>query len=148
MNVPVRIQLSRRKGFRLPANAVNVARPGKWGNPFVVGRDGTRLQCCAMFLVLARGFIVFDPKVGTDVQLKLWQRITGPDIAALAGRDLACWCRLDGGPCHADILLCLANPGHPAPAWFPGGAVLSRVRIGMKAVDIIRNKRKAAKASA
>ena len=146
MNVPVRIQLSRRKGFRLPENAVNVARPGKWGNPFVVGRDGTRLQCCAMFTVLAGGFIAFDPKIETDLQLKLWQRITGPGIAALAGRDLACWCRLDGGPCHADILLCLANPGHPAPAWFGVSVTLPRVRIGMKAADIIRAKSKAAKA--
>lgn len=23
----------------------------------------------------------------------------------LVGRDLACWCRLDAGPCHADVLL-------------------------------------------
>ncbi len=28
----------------------------------------------------------------------------------LAGRDLACWCPLDG-PCHADVLLEVANPG-------------------------------------
>ena len=26
----------------------------------------------------------------------------------LAGRDLACWCPL-GGPCHADVLLEVAN---------------------------------------
>lgn len=32
--------------------------------------------------------------------------------AELAGRDLACWCRLDR-PCHADVLLELANPGLP-----------------------------------
>ena len=36
-----------------------------------------------------------------------------PDVAEmavveLAGRDLACWCR--GGPCHADVLLAIANP--------------------------------------
>jgi hypothetical protein len=28
--------------------------------------------------------------------------------AALAGHDLACWCPLDG-PCHADVLLDVAN---------------------------------------
>ena len=28
--------------------------------------------------------------------------------AALAGRNLACWCR-DGSPCHVDTLLVLAN---------------------------------------
>ncbi len=30
-------------------------------------------------------------------------------IAELRGRDLACWCPLDGGPCHADVLLEWAN---------------------------------------
>jgi hypothetical protein len=32
----------------------------------------------------------------------------GKDIAELAGRDLACWCPLDQ-PCHADVLLEIAN---------------------------------------
>ena len=34
--MPKRIQRSRRKGWRMPPNTVNVARPSKWGNPFVV----------------------------------------------------------------------------------------------------------------
>jgi hypothetical protein len=29
--------------------------------------------------------------------------------AALGGRDLACWCPANG-PCHADLLLTIANP--------------------------------------
>ncbi len=29
-------------------------------------------------------------------------------LHALKGRDLACWCALDG-PCHAEVLLVLAN---------------------------------------
>lgn len=33
---------------------------------------------------------------------------TPPDVAALRGKDLACWCPLDQ-PCHADVLLELAN---------------------------------------
>ena len=45
MTKPVRLQLSRRKGFDLQAlslttnglPAVVVARPGKWGNPYKVG---------------------------------------------------------------------------------------------------------------
>ena len=148
MITPSRIQLSRRKGFRLPDNAVNVARPGKWGNPFVVGRDGTRAQCCAMFYTLTRGFIAFSGNVETEAQLKLWQLVSGKGIAALAGKDLACWCKLDGGACHADILLCLANPGHPAPPWFDGGITLPRVRLGMDARELERLKRKAAKKAA
>ena len=31
-----------------------------------------------------------------------------PDLSALHGKDLACWCSLDE-PCHADVLLELAN---------------------------------------
>lgn len=34
---PRRIQLRRTKGYRKPPEAVTVARPTKWGNPFVVG---------------------------------------------------------------------------------------------------------------
>jgi hypothetical protein len=30
---PQRIQLSRRKGWRMPENTVRVARPGMWGKP-------------------------------------------------------------------------------------------------------------------
>lgn len=45
---PVRLQLSRKKGFRLQEasralnglEAVNVARPSRWGNPFKVGKAG------------------------------------------------------------------------------------------------------------
>lgn len=32
-----------------------------------------------------------------------------PDLEPLRGRDLVCWCPLDGLPCHADVLLELAN---------------------------------------
>src|SRR5690242_6951114 len=34
MDKPVRIQLKRTKGWRMPPNTVKVTRPGKWGNPF------------------------------------------------------------------------------------------------------------------
>jgi hypothetical protein len=46
---------------------------------------------------------------GLDESLRLYRlHIEGFDMAALAGRDLACWCPL-GQPCHADVLLELAN---------------------------------------
>ena len=35
-NRPIRIQLRRTKGWRMPENTVRVTRPSKWGNPFVV----------------------------------------------------------------------------------------------------------------
>jgi hypothetical protein len=33
--MPDRIRLERTKGWRLPEGAVRVARPTRWGNPFV-----------------------------------------------------------------------------------------------------------------
>lgn len=40
MNTPKRIQLSRRKGWRKPAGAVLVSRPSRWGNPFTAAEHG------------------------------------------------------------------------------------------------------------
>jgi Domain of unknown function (DUF4326) len=42
MTAPSRIQRKRTRGWRMPANTICVTRPGKWGNPFEIGRDGTR----------------------------------------------------------------------------------------------------------
>ena len=91
-----RVQLSRRAGWRKPAGAVVVARPTRWGNPFRVTNEGTRADAVAAF---EQALAVGDPILGfttEDVQREL------------AGRDLACWCPLDQ-PCHADVLLRLAN---------------------------------------
>jgi hypothetical protein len=33
---PQRLRLSRRKGYRLPADAVKVSRQTRWGNPFAI----------------------------------------------------------------------------------------------------------------
>jgi len=139
-----RIRLSRARGWRLPANAVVVARPSKWGNPFIVGKHGTRAECAAKFLQLTRGFISLSEDLDPDLQLKVYRRIKR-DVDHLAGKDLACWCALGGGACHADVLLLLANPGHPVPAWLQEpGVTLSRVRLGMAAWDFAKLKRKAA----
>jgi hypothetical protein len=128
-----RIRLSRAKGWRLPDNTANVARPGKWGNLFVVGRDGTRLQCAAMFAQLARGFIDLGGRISAEDQLRLYLQLRD-DIDELRDRDIACWCPLDGGACHGDILLHLAN-GTPLPTWCRGSIELPRVRLGMAADD-------------
>lgn len=94
--MPVRIQLRRTKGWRKPAGAVVVSRPSRWGNPHRVGFDGDRLWCVDRFREdLWRGGLPFG--VGDVRRL-------------LAGRDLACWCRPED-PCHADVLLEVANEG-------------------------------------
>ena len=90
---PRRIQLRRTKGWRKPADAVVVARPTRWGNPFPV-LDGDR----AFAVDSHRSWLTAHP----DAQP------LRDDLGSLAGRDLACWCPLDG-PCHADTLLELAN---------------------------------------
>jgi hypothetical protein len=138
-----RIRLSRAKGWRLPANAVNVARPGKWGNPFVVGTHGTREQCVAMFIQLVRGFIDLGGPVDVDAQHTYYRRIRR-SLDELKGRDLACWCALDGKPCHGDVLLHLANET-PLPAWAKQSLDIGRVRLGMSVSDLERLKRSGVK---
>lgn len=39
--MPERIQLSRRKGWRMPANTVKVDRTTIYGNPFRIGENPT-----------------------------------------------------------------------------------------------------------
>jgi Domain of unknown function (DUF4326) len=92
-----RIQLQRGRGWRKPAGAVVVARPSKWGNPFVIDGERSRPQAVAQFeRALVHGLPAPLPYTVEDVRREL------------AGRDLACWCPLDE-PCHADVLLRIAN---------------------------------------
>ena len=102
--MPDRIQLRRSRGWRKPADAVVVARPTKWGNPFVVGQriDGVLVRDRAHSVARYRELMAESPQRCAEAR------------AELAGRDLACWCPLlspDGsrGPCHADVLLEIAN---------------------------------------
>lgn len=109
MNVPHRIQLSRAKGWRKPEGAIVVARPSRWGNQFRVGDEHA-------FIDGDQVHGIDEPLTRSDaVQLfRIWidRHPIWADAARreLAGRDLACWCPLDE-PCHADVLLKLANEG-------------------------------------
>lgn len=101
--MPQRIQLSRRKGWRKPQNARVVARPSKWGNPFRVGSviEGVTLDAFEA-VRLYRMYLAES--------MKTTRGAAELDLGKLRGRDLACWCPLDQ-PCHADVLLELANGG-------------------------------------
>ncbi|HTJ59543.1 MAG TPA: DUF4326 domain-containing protein [Devosiaceae bacterium] len=117
---PQRITFQRRKGFDLQgtSRALNglpakmVTRPGKWGNPFEIAEIARRFN--------------LDPKVAQQRAVALhrqWMegsldpaldpgRPPPPAaelIAELGGHNLSCWCR-PGEPCHADLLIELANP--------------------------------------
>ena len=63
-----------------------VGRPSKWGNPFVVGRDGTRDEVVEKF----RAWIVAQSHLMAD-------------LGELKGKDLVCWC--SPAKCHADVLI-------------------------------------------
>lgn len=89
---PHRVKLSRQKGWRKPDNTVVVARPTRWGNPYAAGHDGVKDRAEAVRLFRENA---------NRLDIQLIRR-------ELAGKNLACWCPLDG-PCHADVLLEIAN---------------------------------------
>lgn len=103
--MPERIQRRRTRGWRMPEGAVYVGRGSRWGNPYRIGDPHPQLGESGR------------PMSAADV-VDLYELHSGPmgnhelnvDEARelLAGRDLACWCRSDS-PCHADVLLQVAN---------------------------------------
>jgi hypothetical protein len=97
---PKRIQRRRTKGWRMPPNTVYVGRPTAWRNPFAIGS----------WWPLVPGHFVRDAahavELFRDDYVPWFTRHV--DLEPLRGKDLACWCPLDG-PCHADVLLELAN---------------------------------------
>lgn len=102
-----RVQLRRAKGWRMPADTVKVDRSTTWGNPFVIGKHGTRADCILMLKHLLAGRLCLSN--GPDpLEQKAYLEFVASNIAALRGKHLACWCPLSA-PCHADLLLELAN---------------------------------------
>lgn len=100
----------------MPPNAMKVDRTTKWGNPFVVGKHGTRAECVDLFGKMLAGYICVstgDP----DKQIE-YRKMVIRDRAELAGKDLACWCSLNA-PCHADVLLQVKQSEQAADALTP-----------------------------
>jgi hypothetical protein len=100
---PQRVQRKRTKGWRMPENTVYVGRGSKWGNPYRV-IDGQRGPAVAAFETM-----LMRAPMNEAGQI-IYQTIR----EELAGKNLACWCPLeyfDGSksPCHADVLLEIAN---------------------------------------
>jgi hypothetical protein len=105
---PKRIQRKRDKGWRMPAGTRYVGRPTIYGNPFIYGERG-RLLAVDMFEKWI-GHDTLDPRGwGPDLIVAHTHLKAALARGDLAGWDLACWCPLDR-PCHADVLLRLANP--------------------------------------
>ncbi|MBY2911399.1 DUF4326 domain-containing protein [Rhizobium leguminosarum] len=134
MTTPVRIQLSRKKGFNLQAascaanglDAIKVDRTSPFGNHYDFSKDpfakpalwdvfshGTIVKSCSTkqeaveYAVARHRAEVISP--GPHNHRRMYPVPTPADIAkALRGFNLACWCK-PGEPCHADILLEVAN---------------------------------------
>jgi hypothetical protein len=107
-DAPRRIQLSRAKGWRMPAKTMHVARPGFWGNPFP---HADRAIAARTFRVWLTGAMRTCPMLGirpVRTNLRGLRKVMLQQLPDLRGKNLACWCRLDQ-PCHADVLLELAN---------------------------------------
>lgn len=126
---PIRIQRKRTRGWRMPENTVCVDRSTGFGNPFPV------VRAASTYMGQTKSVWV----IGTWAGPAMWFRDTKPEAielsvqayrawlntppqnairdkarVALRGKNLACWCPLtfpDGSrcPCHADVLLELAN---------------------------------------
>ena len=114
---PQRIQRKRTKGWRMPENTVYVGRGSKWGNPYKVvaqykngpfdiyhddwflgqstGREGAQRIAVNKFLEARENY---RHNIPDDATIQ----------AELKGKNLACWCA-DATPCHADVLIELAN---------------------------------------
>lgn len=92
----------------MPAGAVYVGRPTKWGNPFKVGRDGDVGYCLQLYRQLAAGQLCLSLGPVSLLTQRRARAAMEQAIDELRGKDLACFCRLDA-PCHADVLLDIAN---------------------------------------
>jgi hypothetical protein len=141
--MPERIQLSRKKWWRMPPNTVSVGRgPGRiFGNPWKVGDPGfvepppypgiapcdwnmgrelLPGEAVMLFQFWLNGYGI-PPEVAPwrehmtrEGNRLVWsaffarRELILRRLPDLRGKNLACWCK-PGCPCHADVLLELAN---------------------------------------
>lgn len=65
---------------------VYIGRPSKWGNPYTIGKDGTREEVISKYEahIMTRPDLIFA-------------------LQELQGKTLSCWCKPKA--CHGDILV-------------------------------------------
>jgi len=78
-------------GFKAGNDFIYVGRPTRWGNPFQIGKHGTRTEVIEKF----RQYLKDNPKLTAAVKERL------------KGKTLGCYCA--PLPCHGDVLLEIAN---------------------------------------
>lgn len=69
---------------------IYIGRPSKWGNPFIIGKDGNRLDVVRKYYE----WIKQQPELLADLH-------------ELKDKTLACWCSPQ--LCHGDVLKCLVE---------------------------------------
>lgn len=74
-----------------PINGVYIGRPSKWGNPFVISKDGNREEVITKY----REWLLGQPELVAAARREL------------SGKSLICFCAPK--PCHGDVLLEVAN---------------------------------------
>jgi hypothetical protein len=124
--MPGRIQRKRTKGWKMPPNTIVVDRSSGFGNPFPISKGKSTYMGKTSDVWV----------VGTWEGPAMWFRDTKAEATKLAidayrawikaprqqdlltsvkrklrGKNLACWCT-QGQPCHADVLLEIANEPH------------------------------------
>ena len=70
---------------------IYIGRPSRFGNPYLIGRDGTRDEVIEKFRV----HVIERPLLVKTIRREL------------RGKVLGCWCAPK--PCHGDVLLEIAN---------------------------------------
>jgi hypothetical protein len=70
---------------------IYIGRPSKWGNPFRIGKDGSREHVIQKY----RDWILANPNLMAQLTLEL------------KGKTLGCWCKPNA--CHGDVLAELAD---------------------------------------
>ena len=70
---------------------IYIGRPSKWGNPFRIGKDGSREHVIQKY----RDWILANSNLMAQLPLEL------------KGKTLGCWCKPNA--CHGDVLAELAD---------------------------------------
>lgn len=86
------MRLLNKHRHQIPPGAVYIGRGSKWGNPFIIGKDGTRTEVIEKY----HSYLLGKPEL-----LKC--------LPELFGKDLVCFC--SPLPCHGDILIKLLEGG-------------------------------------
>ena len=85
----LRIQRKRIKGWKMPANALCMLGPSRWGNPFErITADRPRERAVHLF----RSYVYDNWNFQDEIRKHL------------RGKNLSCWCK-PSQVCHADVLL-------------------------------------------